>query len=179
MHSAVFRWVPSEYYAKPLQWRRDVLQCPSVQYLCKSIVLENTHCVHSDCSDPNNARYYIVVFQYIERFDSERLMRFIKDKNPTLGKKKFNFRLADPEAARQLTGFGYNAVVPFGGNVSVPVVLSEKLLHLSPKYFWMGGGHVDCKLRVDTDEFLHSAVAPFVADISIPMSEEELNSITD
>lgn len=178
LHTAVFRWVPSEYYQRPLQWRRDILQAPSIQYLCKSIVLENTHCVNTDCSVRENSRFYIVLFQYVEKFDSEKLMRFVKDLNPSLGKKKFNFRLADPEVSQKMTGFGYNAVVPFGGNVDIPVILSEKLTHLSPSYFWMGGGHVDCKLRIDLAEFLR-VIQPFVADIANPLSEEELNCITD
>lgn len=178
LSSAVFRWVPSDYYSWPLQKRRDILSAPSVDYLCKAIVLENTHCEFSDCSNRENSRFYIVMFQYVEKFDSEKLMRFVKGMNPSLGKKKFNFRLADPEVSKQLTGFGYNAVVPFGGAVDVPIILSEKVRQLAAGYFWMGGGHVDCKLRADCSEFVER-FHPFVADVTNPLSEDELNAITD
>ena len=163
--SAKLQWVPSEYYSKTLQWRRDILGAPSIQYLCKTIVLENTHCVNSDCSVRTNSRYYMVIFQYVEKFDSEMLMRFIKGMNESLGKKKFNFRLADGATSQGLTGFGHNAVVPIGTKCPIPVVLSEKIVRLSPAYFWLGGGHADCKLRVDVEDFI-AHVDPFVADFT-------------
>lgn len=178
LSSALFKWVPAEYYSRPLQWRRDVLEAPSISYLCKTIVMENTHCTNEDCSDRNNSRFYLVVFQYTERFDSEKLARFARDLNPGLGKKKFNFRLAAPERSLALTGFGYNSVVPFGTAVPIPVILSDRITKLAPAYFWMGGGHADCKVRVDVDEFV-SVVQPHVADITNPLTEEELLQIVD
>ena len=176
--SAKLQWVPSEYYTKTLQWRRDILVAPSIQYLCKTMVLENTHCVNTDCSVRSNSRFYMVIFQYVEKFDSEMLMRFVKGMNESLGKKKFNFRLADSSASLELTGFGHNAVVPIGTRHAIPVVLSEKVTRLSPSYFWLGGGHADCKLRVNTDEFI-AKIDPFIADFTVPLPEEELNNITD
>jgi prolyl-tRNA editing enzyme YbaK/EbsC (Cys-tRNA(Pro) deacylase) len=177
LHTAVFKWVSSEYYEKPLTWRREQLGAPSIRYLCKSIVLENTHCKFEDCADPTNSRFYIAVFQYVERFDTEKVLRLVKDMNSGLGKKQFNYRLANPEASQKMTGFGYNAVVPFGTTDRIPVILSEKIAALSPAFFWMGGGHVDCKVRVDTEEFLN-VVKPFVGDITTPIPEEELASIS-
>eukprot|EP00744_Colponema_vietnamica_P010694 GILI01015087.1.p1 GENE.GILI01015087.1~~GILI01015087.1.p1 ORF type:complete len:265 (+),score=29.94 GILI01015087.1:65-859(+) len=176
--SAQFRWVPSDYYSRPLQYRRDLLNAPTIQYLCKSIVLENTHCVNSDCSVPTNSRFYIVLFQYTDRFNSEDVMRFIRDNNEGLGKKKFNFRLANPEVSAELTGFGYNAVVPFGTKTTIPIVLSRKITELQPRYFWMGGGHADCKVRVDTEEFIR-VLNPFICDFTVPLTEEELSAISD
>lgn len=176
LQTTVFQWVDSCYYSKPLQWRRDTLKCPSINHLCKSILLENTHCPNPDCAVKTNSRFYLVVFQYVEKFDSEKLLRAVKNLNPGVGKKQFNFRLADPAKAQELTGFGYNAVVPFGGRVDIPVILSEKIACLQPGYFWMGGGHEDCKLRMDVNEFL-AVFDPLVADISNPLPEEELNQI--
>jgi prolyl-tRNA editing enzyme YbaK/EbsC (Cys-tRNA(Pro) deacylase) len=176
LFSAIFKWVPSYYYDRPLPWRRDALQAPSFKHLCKSILLENTHCEFNDCSRRENSRYYLIVFQYVEKFDSDKLMKFVRDLNPGVGKKKFNFRLADPEVSAQLTGFGYNAVAPFGGAVDIPIVLSDKIIQLAPHYFWMGGGHVDCKLRVDVDEFC-AVLQPLIADITNPLSEEELHPL--
>jgi prolyl-tRNA editing enzyme YbaK/EbsC (Cys-tRNA(Pro) deacylase) len=169
-----FAWVPSEYYDKPLAWRKQQLGAPSTQHLCKAIVLENTHCVNDDCSDARNSRYYVAVFQYVQRFDADKVMRFIKGMNESVGKKKFNFRLAaDGEA---VTGFSHNAVVPFGLKTPMPIILSKEITNLAPAHFWLGGGHVDCKLRLDTEEFLEK-FEPFVADITVPYSDEELASM--
>jgi prolyl-tRNA editing enzyme YbaK/EbsC (Cys-tRNA(Pro) deacylase) len=177
LHTAVFQWVSSDYYDRPLTWRRDALRAPSIKHLCKSILLENTHCEFDDCSKRENSRFYLIVFQYVEKFDSDKLMKYIRDLNPGVGKKKFNFRLADPAVSATLTGFGYNAVAPFGGAVDVPIVLSAGVAQsMSPNYFWMGGGHADCKLRVDVDEFI-AVLKPFVADIATPLSEEELKPL--
>jgi hypothetical protein len=34
--------VPFDYYDRPLEGRRELLNAPSVDYLCKSILMENT-----------------------------------------------------------------------------------------------------------------------------------------
>ncbi|RNF24493.1 YbaK/aminoacyl-tRNA synthetase-associated domain-containing protein, partial [Trypanosoma conorhini] len=178
LYSARFRWVPSEYYQQPLQWRRDVLEAPSIHHLCKSIVLENTHCPHTDCGRRENSRYYIAVFPYTERFDNRLLTRFVMDMNKGMGKKKFNFRLADPAKALQLTGFSYGAVVPVGTTEEVPVIISDRIVELSPSVFWMGGGHLDCKLGVDVAEFIR-VVNPLVADFTTPLTVEELERLVE
>ncbi|ORC89475.1 YbaK/aminoacyl-tRNA synthetase-associated domain-containing protein [Trypanosoma theileri] len=178
LYSAVFRWVPSDYYQHSLQWRRDILEANSIQHLCKSIVLENTHCIHKDCSHRENSRYYIIVYPYTEKFDAEFVMRCVKDMNEGLGKKKFNFRLADPEVSLHLTGFSHGAVAPFGTTTEIPVILSDRITQLSPPVFWMGGGHVDCKVRVDVEEFLE-VVKPIVAAITTPLTAEELEHLVD
>lgn len=178
LYSAVFKWVPSDYYSHTLQWRRDVLDAATIAHLCKTIVLENTHCVNTDCSDKANSRYYLAVYQYVEKFDAEMIMRVIKEMNTGLGKKKFNFRLADEEKAKELTGFTHGAVVPFGTTQPVPVVLSASVMKLTPAYIFLGGGHVDCKVRVDVDEFVER-LQPIVAPITVPLSTEELEQIAD
>lgn len=178
LHSAVFKWVPSDYYQHNLQWRRDILGAPTIQHLCKTIVLENTHCVHDDCHVRENSRFYMIVYRYVDKFVAEMVMRVIKDMNEGLGKKKFNFRLADPEVALALTGFPHGAVCAFGTAVSIPVVLSSELAGLTPQYFWMGGGHVDCKVRVSFQEFV-DVVNPIVAPITVPLTPEELEQIAD
>ncbi|KAG8347311.1 Aminoacyl tRNA editing domain [Trypanosoma vivax] len=176
--TAVFRWVPSDYYQRSLQWRRDILGAPSTQHICKSIFMENTHCVHADCSHSENSRYYLVVFPYTERFDAERLMQFVRGMNEGLGKKKFNFRAANPDVALKLTGFTHGAVVPFGTATEIPVILSEQIARLTPPVFWMGGGHVDCKVRVDVAQYIE-VIKPFIANVTVPLSEEELTQLLD
>ena len=45
-----FSQVRSDYYELPLEERRAVLNAPSVDHLCKTIVMENTKC-HSDSQE--------------------------------------------------------------------------------------------------------------------------------
>lgn len=175
LRSVKFRWVPSDYYQRPLTWRRDQLEAPTMTHLCKSIVLENTHCINADCSNRNNSRYYVVVFPYTERYDSEKLMKFVRSLNEDVGKKKFNFRLAAEGEA--LSGYSNNAIPPFGLKTDVPVILASKIAELSPRYFWAGGGHVDCKVRIDFEEAV-SQMNALVADVTNPIPEDELSTLT-
>ncbi|AIN98192.1 hypothetical protein LPMP_211130 [Leishmania panamensis] len=178
LHSAEFIWVPLNYYQENLQWRRDALQAPSIRHLCKTILMENTHCTNNDCADHRNSRYYLVVYQYVDRFNSDMVGRVIHELNPGIGKKKFNFRLADPAEAERLTGVRSGAVAPFGTSVPIPVILSAGVTKLTPPIFYVGGGHVDCKCRLDMEEFTRVANA-IVAPITVPLTEEELGQIAD
>jgi hypothetical protein len=56
--------VPEHYYETPLSERREFVKAPSEEHLCKTILLENTKCTRSDCSDPKNSRWYAVIIQY-------------------------------------------------------------------------------------------------------------------
>lgn len=178
LHSAQLAWVPSDYYSHSLQWRRDILKADSISHLCKTILLENTHCTIDDCSNPKNSRYYMVLFQYVEKFDAELVMRTVKNWNENIGKKKFNFRLASSETSEKLTGFTHGAVVPFCTPTSIPLIMSSAILDLSPPYIWVGAGHQDCKLRVDVQEFIEK-INPEIASFTTPLSEEELSRIAD
>ena len=200
--SSLFMWVPSEYYTKPLQWRRDMLQAPSIHFLCKCIVLENTHfedrknCEELESQNTKGAthsnrttclkRFVIAVFQYTQKFDAEQLMKFFRQKNPTEGKRSFNFRVAPLEVSQELTGCTKNAMVPFcfpastlnPEGAAIQVVLDEKVTKLKPEYLWIGGGDVDCKLRISLADF-EAATRPFVVDFTTPLAEDELKSITE
>ncbi|KAG5502445.1 hypothetical protein JIQ42_05323 [Leishmania sp. Namibia] len=178
LHSAEFIWVPSNYYQENLQWRRDALHAPSIRHLCKTILMENTHCTNRDCSDRNNSRYYLVVYQYVDRFNSDMVGRALQELNPGMGKKRFNFRLADPADAEQLTGVRSGAVAPFGTPIPIPVILSAGVAQLVPPIFYAGGGHLDCKCRLHTEEFIRVTNA-IVAPITVPLTEEELEQIAD
>lgn len=64
-------------------------------------------------------KHVAVVVQYESRLNSEKVMKFAKNlQNENyvsckLGKKYFHFRLADEDEAKELTGYGYNAITPF------------------------------------------------------------------
>jgi hypothetical protein len=47
--------VPKDYYSWSLEERRDVLGAPSIEYLCKSMIMHNTKCVDEE------GKYVLVV----------------------------------------------------------------------------------------------------------------------
>eukprot|EP00884_Botryococcus_braunii_P021996 jgi/Botrbrau1/8480/Bobra.0237s0096.1 len=157
--------VPADYYERDLEYRRQCLNAPSVDHLCKTIVFENTraHPSVAGCENPSNSKYYCVIVQYTARFHSEKLKRHIHKLNEGIGIRFFNMRLAPDDVAQQLTGYGHNAVVPVGLKTPIPIVISDRITALDPPVFWMGGGEVDLKLMVGTSEFV-LAYAPMVVD---------------
>ena len=66
--SACLKWVPSDYYDRPLTARAALLGGREAQ-LCKTMLMENTawtpHAAGNDCpdNDPRNSRYYLVLVQ--------------------------------------------------------------------------------------------------------------------
>ena len=174
VRGASLLWVPSDYYQHTLTWRRDVLKAPSISHLCKSMLVENTSFSETVLNDPsrhNNERFYIVVYQYVDRFDSDKLMRYFREANPGVGKKSFNYRVSDQ--GERVTGFTAGGFTVFGMAQPITVVLSAKLLALRPLSLVLGGGHVDLKLILPTEEFVR-VLAPIVADVTNPLTEEEL-----
>ncbi|CAL9087451.1 unnamed protein product [Musa textilis] len=163
-----FKRVPADYYDRPIEVRRDILGAPSVEHLCKSIVLVNTQALAgiTDCCDRNNSKYYVVVIQYAARLNAENIKNFLYTlNNSKISKKKFNMRLAPEEESLKLTGFVHNAVTCIGMETDIPVILDEAITKLKPDFFWLGGGEVDLKLRIRTSQFI-SAVNPFVVNCS-------------
>ncbi|KAK2994859.1 hypothetical protein RJ640_012822 [Escallonia rubra] len=163
-----FRRVPSDYYDWPLESRRDVLGAPSVDHLCKSIVLVNTQAPPSvtDCSDHNNSKYYVVVVQYTARFNAETVKNFLYLlNNGKVPKKKFNLRLAPEDVSQKLTGFEHNGVTCIGMKTDIPVILDEAIVKLNPDFFWLGGGEIDLKLGIRTSELI-DFVKPFIVNCS-------------
>ncbi|CAA0395482.1 unnamed protein product [Arabidopsis thaliana] len=163
-----FKRVATDYYDWPLESRRDVLGAPSVDHLCKSIVLVNTQAASNilDCSDPNNSKYYVVVVQYTARFNAEAVKQFLYSLNEgKIPKKRFNLRLAPEETSIKLTGFEHNGVTCIGMKTNIPVILDEAITKLKPDFFWLGGGEIDLKLGVRTSEFLEF-VKPFIVPCS-------------
>jgi len=149
------------YYELTLEERKRFLGAPSTYHLCKTIILENTNWNKEFQDEPLYYKHVAVIIQYEARLNSEKIMKFMKElqnkhaKNKHVSKKHFHFRLADEEVAKEITGYGYNAITPFLMKQSIPVILSEEITHLTPKYFWMGGGEVELKLGMSVEEFLN------------------------
>lgn len=158
---------PPEYYDSPLEFRRSVLQAASVDHLCKSIVMVNTHApagVTGPSADPAHSRFFLVIVQYTARLHAEKLKvavhRMCGGKH---SRKHFNMRLAPEAVSDELTGFSHNAVSPIGIRTQLPVVLSHRIMQLSPDFFWIGAGEVDLKVGMSATEFV-KAYGAFVID---------------
>ncbi|KIY99532.1 hypothetical protein MNEG_8428 [Monoraphidium neglectum] len=153
----LFVRVPSDYYERPLAWRREVLEAHTVYHLCKSIVMENTraHPSVKGWEDPNNSKYYVVIVQYKARFNNEKLCAHLHKLNGgKVGKKWFNMRLAPEEVSDSLSGFGHNGVSPVGLATPLPIIISHRITQLVPDFFFMGGGEVDLKLGLSAADFV-------------------------
>ncbi|XP_075517953.1 uncharacterized protein LOC142552176 isoform X2 [Primulina tabacum] len=137
-----FKRVPSDYYCRPLEARRDVLSAASIHHLCKSIVL------------------------YTARFNAESVKNFLYALNDgKISKKKINMRLAPEAASAKLTGYEHNGVTCIGMKTDIPVILDEAIVKLKPDFFWLGGGEIDLKLGIRTSQFI-DFVKPFVVNCS-------------
>lgn len=69
-------------------------------------------------------------------------------------------------------------MVPLGTTVPLPVVLSAELMNLTPFNFWVGGGDVACKCRLNTEEYI-DVMNPIIAPITVPLTPEEMQKVAD
>lgn len=178
---ALYR-VPADYYSLPLAERAKLLDCPP-QRLCKSIILENAH--GSVVGDPTKGlalqKYVCVILQYVTKLQIETLTKQIQlhPSNPA-STTPLPVKLAMCESADRLTGYGYNAMTPFGCHVPMAVVVARPIAKLhTPAYIWLGGGREDTKLRVFTAQLTRPGAfgvpgyAAAVLDCVVERSEEE------
>jgi prolyl-tRNA editing enzyme YbaK/EbsC (Cys-tRNA(Pro) deacylase) len=163
LSTAQFVKVPQHYYDWELEQRRTVLAAPSVDWLCKSLIVANTSGTALDCSDPHNSRYYCVVVQYVAQISSQKIFKFVRSLNKDSRRDDFKFKMAEADEARRLTGFEFNAVCPVGMAVGLmPVILAAPIALLP--WVWLGGGQVDLKLGCTVPQFI-KVFNPFIADI--------------
>ena len=153
------------YYEQTLEWRRDRLGANSVEELCKSVVMENTK-LESD--EEGRVRSVLVVVQYVAKLHKEKLIKAVQAIEaarglPALGKKQYNMRLLEGAACQVMTGFGHNAVTPL--KLDLPMILSDGIAGLPSGQFWLGGGHVDLKLRLQVEEAVR-VMQMTVADVT-------------
>lgn len=193
-HLLAFTRVPSDYYDRPLEYRRSCLGAASLDRLCKTLLLTNTRAKKMKLSDEEDkgltskqraalSEHFLVVVQYESaKFDAERLKRVLCERAAGAAPAKgFNLRLAADGAAEELTGYSHGAVTPVGARCGLlgsrgQVVVAgeggegtEVPVILSSRIarlpeFWMGAGEVDLKLCVSTREFVDK-YDPVVADV--------------
>jgi len=158
--------VAPDFYEQDLQYRaRNILGAPSAEYLCKSLLMKNSKCIHNDCSDRLNAKYYLVLFQYSRKLKQQKLSKFVKSL-ANKSNKYYKFSLASLQETKALTEFEYNCVSPIGIG-DVPVIVSHHLVNLTGdyKHIWIGSGSLHLKLCIHLNEFFHT-FPHFVADIT-------------
>jgi prolyl-tRNA editing enzyme YbaK/EbsC (Cys-tRNA(Pro) deacylase) len=154
LYSAVWKWVPPDYYHWDLAERAKCLDAQTIQHLCKCLLMENRK---------QSGSFVLVVLQYAATLDVKALAVALKVTN-------YDFRIADAADNDRITGYQHNSVTPFGllnTTMSVPIVLAAPIVPL--RFFWMGGGHVNLKLGMAVSDFC-KALNPIVADISQPKS---------
>ena len=62
-----------------------------------------------------------------------------------------HLRLLKPQENEEMTGYKHNAVEPFMMTTRLPCIISKAISE--NRFFWLGGGHVDLKIRVSVEEF--------------------------
>jgi prolyl-tRNA editing enzyme YbaK/EbsC (Cys-tRNA(Pro) deacylase) len=165
-YSAVWKFVPENYYHRSLEERARSLHAPSIHYLCKSLLLENRKVATTAPSDPTNPRFMLVVLQYASVLDTKLLINTIRklrtDVTQRLDVSQFDIRIATEADNDRLTGYAHNSVTPFGmrchqpqqDQPPVPIILSSALLPLH--FLWLGGGHIHLKLGMSIADFCHA-----------------------
>lgn len=173
--SSRFFYVPPNYYDYTLEERAKLLG-GHVPQLCKSILFENTAWEGEDEFDPTNARYYLVITQYVAKINTTTLRNFIHSLRGThrLSKSSFNFQLAPDSVSYQLTGFAHNAISPFGLiEKRIPIVICTRCTQVSPAMLYLGGGRVDVKLCVSVSELVQGAAVGLVTEVRASAADED------
>ncbi|KAI8905579.1 YbaK/aminoacyl-tRNA synthetase-associated domain-containing protein [Gorgonomyces haynaldii] len=150
---AEFIQVDSEYYNWELEQRRQALNAPTIDHLCKTVVFENTKWTQDIPGDKSSQRYWMVIVQYTDKINSQKLNNFVRDQIvPQRPRKQFNLRVCPPEIALELTGYTPGGINPFG--CTLPLIVTHNLTKLSERWIYLGAGHVDVKIKVPLDDFL-------------------------
>jgi prolyl-tRNA editing enzyme YbaK/EbsC (Cys-tRNA(Pro) deacylase) len=171
IYSAVFRWVPVNYYDLTLEKRAQILAAHSTFQLCKSMLMENKAFASSE-ENETYSKFYLIILQYKTSINTKKLQSEIRALRPVqkrLDPSKFDFRVASDDDNTRLTGYSHNAVSPFGMLQNVPIILSKAIMEQSDMnpFVWMGGGHVHCKLGLAVSDFIR-VIKPFVLDVADP-----------
>lgn len=95
------------------------------------------------------------------------LVHSLRAPEQRLSKSSFNFQLASEETSFELSGFGHNAICPFGMRVkNIPVIICDRCLEVKPPLLYLGGGKVDVKLLIPIADILRSlkAISGLITD---------------
>ena len=143
--------VESSYYDWDYEQRAKRLNAPTIDHLCKSLLFKNTKWKPRTSEDTSlgfeHPEFILVIVQYTDKISSKKLNMAMKERmGNSQGIKAFNMRIAHEDEAVRLTGYGNNAVSPFGMTEKVPIIVTEKIAKLNPPFLFLGCGHVDWKI---------------------------------
>jgi prolyl-tRNA editing enzyme YbaK/EbsC (Cys-tRNA(Pro) deacylase) len=197
--SAVWKFVPHDYYSWTLQQRADCLQATTIHSLCKSLLMENRKVPSYDDdnhnrdnnngdqqkNDPTNPKYVMILLQYATTLDVKKLTNVIRTLRTNVKERlletQFDWRIASYEDNLRITGYECGSVTPYGllRPRDVTYIISSEVAKYP--FVYMGGGHTQCKLGIAYDELITSLSSlqsstnmVMVADISQPRSMREL-----
>lgn len=171
LDSSLFYRAPPDYYDWNLAARRDLLGCPSIHQLGKTMLMRNTKFVEKEGAkkyDPLNSQYYFCVIQYSARLHNDKIGHAIRRLHPEASRppsKQFNFRVTDADVSAEITGQPHNGVTPLGSLEKVPLILSHKIAMLPHAFIWLGGGEIDLKWRISVADFVKH-FNPIIDDIT-------------
>lgn len=60
-----------------MEWRAETLEAPSIDYLCKTILMENTF-YDPQLASNQYPQYVCVVIQYVTKINAEKVMKWAK-----------------------------------------------------------------------------------------------------
>ena len=157
------RRVPSDYYNRELEYRRNCVGAQSIDQVCKCVIYEI-----KDSPDPLK-KYICFVVQYVDKISTKKLLEISSE---VVGKKVQDVSLANEADATNLSGSINNAMTPVYlrpakgyEKYQVTIILSQKIAALNPQFFWLGGGEVDVKFGINTLKFV-TTFKPLIYDIS-------------
>lgn len=106
-----------------------------------------------------------MIVQYTSRLQTAQLEKFVRSLIPGASRSNYHLRSAKPEDVALLTGAEFNGVCPIGNKTDIPIVLSERLLHVPTGWMFVGGGEPELKLGFSVQEFIQQTGC-FVGDIA-------------
>lgn len=157
------RRVPSDYYERDLEYRKQCVGAQSIDQLCKCVIYEIR-----DCPVPEK-RFICLVVQYVDKIQPQKLSECA---SIACGHAVSDICQAKEEDAKDLSGSINNAMTPVYLRPSkkfakyhVTIFLSDKIASLNPPFFWLGGGEVDVKFGIQTQIFV-STFKPIIHNFS-------------
>lgn len=151
--------VPSYYYKRTLEERRQLVDTYTKASLCKSVIVENT-AFDDKIKCPIYRRYYLIVVQYVNEFYAEGICRILKayineKYGLKISKSKYHLRVCDKKTAYEMTGFTFNGIGPYlMKENNLLFIFPMSLYKMYPNFFFLGGGHRDLKVGVSVNDFM-------------------------
>ena len=121
-----------------------------------AIVLLVTAAPSDHMSTPSPARYESTPRKPLYSHVDLNLKHLqIANEVSSLSKSKINMRMTPDDVAKDLTGYGHNAVTPLCSKTKLPIIMSDRINKLRGPFF-MGAGEVDLKVGMPAIEFLEA-----------------------